>query len=581
MRIALAFPPSLCLPNHLYYGLVTLAGIAKAAGHPVVTGVDLNQAAAEALLTERQGLLALQFLEQRLIGLRGAAQLEAAERLEALRNAVQENLRAAPEHVRVLRDPADYFVPERFARAFWGVVDALGFYYQLDPIISPFREHFLADVDRALRADTDSPMPALYEQGLLDEVLARDPELVCLTLAFPEQVLESFRLARLLKRRRPGIHIALGGPMLNVKTERWFEQGWIFDSFDSVFVGDAGQALPELIESLDGRRARESVTNLLWRDTRGTVRRNTEVAVLDDLRSLPLPDFEPFDLKRAFTPRPIYPAMLSRGCYWGRCTFCSIGWRENYRVLPPERIRDLARLIAAQPAARFVGMADSSVPPAAARQFSQVIRDERLGLVWEGGMKFAKPFLDADYVETLAAGGCRSLKLGFESASQRVLDLMDKGVQLAEIPRMLEQMRRVGISPELFWFIGFPTESRREALQTLEWLLEHRQLYDLTGFVGDYQLHPDTEVFDHPERYGVTVVDQDNGYCRYVLAVGLQQDELQVLKRLLACNNNRTLICNGSHLLHVAELGPASLRGLERPMQVPTEVRVLLSEPVA
>lgn len=51
----------------------------------------------------------------------------------------------------------------------------------------------------------------------------------------------------------------------------------------------------------------------------------------------------------------------------------------------------------------------------------------------------------------------------------------------------------------------------------------------------------------------------------------MSAEEASFLERLLACNNNRTLTCNGSQIIHLAETGP-DLPGLERPMVVPDEV---------
>jgi hypothetical protein len=96
--------------------------------------------------------------------------------------------------------------------------------------------------------------------------------------------------------------------------------------------------------------------------------------------------------------------------------------------------------------------------------------------------------------------------------------------------------------------------------------------------VGDYQLHPDTAVFSDPASYGVTVIDQDNGYCRYVLVKGISQQDLAQLKPLLGINNNRTLVCNSAHLPHLVESG-LELSGLERPMTVPNELVLLCEQP--
>ena len=86
-----------------------------------------------------------------------------------------------------------------------------------------------------------------------------------------------------------------------------------------------------------------------------------------------------------------------------------------------------------------------------------------------------------------------------------------------------------------------------------------------------FGLHPDCEVYRDPRAFGVTIVSQRNGRCTYEVAEGVSMEEAARLKAMLAGNNNRTLTCNGCHLLHLARNGP-DLSRLARPMRVPAEL---------
>jgi len=561
MKIGFVFPPSLCLPNQCYQALPTLCAAVKEVGHQAF-GVDLNLAAADHLLTNDR--------VQRYLSMGWEAARESPN-IEPMMKAMGPRVEASVRSKHVLRDPVQCYDQGLFSESFWTVVDALSFFYQLDPIISPFRESFADDTSRHVRTNPWSPLRDLYEECLIDEVLDASPDVVGITCAFPEQAAETFRLAAELRRRRPDLPLWLGGPLLDVGTERWITNGWVFDYFDAVMVGDGVAGVQELIEAYEGTRGLESVTNLVWRDSSGVVQVNDPKPVLENLDEIPLPDFHDIDMGRFLTPLPIYPLMLSRGCWWGKCTFCSFGWIKNYRMASPDRIRALATDLSQTYGARYLQLQDSSIPPRAARTLASAIHENDLGLYWSGEMKFERHFLERGYCEDLHRGGCRSLLMGFESSSQSIVDLMQKGYQQKDVPRMLGNLRESGISTELSWFIGFPTDTKSTVLSTVRWLEEHRHLFGLTAFVGDYQLHPDTEVYRDPSRFGVTVIDQDNGYCRYVVAKGISQEDLKALKSILALNNNRTLVCNSAHLPHLVESG-LDLSGLERPMTLPKEL---------
>lgn len=570
MKISMVFPPAVCLPNQVYYSLPLFAAVLRRAGHEVRC-VDLNLIAADLLLDDGMAQSLYLGVGGRMVE---AARAHGSAAAESLRANLERGLALAMKGEsckRNLRDPERFYDQATFRDSFWTIVDILAAYYELDPVISPFRPTFAADLVANQRADRWTTMLELYDRGLLDEALAGAPDVVGITIAFPEQAVESVRLLRKIRQRAPHVRLVVGGPLVTGFPDQWLTDGLLLDYCDYVVIGDGETAFVELLEAIEGRRAIESVRNLAWRDGRGVLRRPSGPRHLVDLDELPVPDFTAVDMARYFLPEPIYPLMLSRGCYWGKCTFCSIGWRENYRMASPAKIREDVVAVARDYGGRFVQLQDSSVPPKAARHLSSAIRDEDLEVYWTSSMKFERCFLDPEYCRHLGgAGGCRSLHMGFESSDQRLLDLMQKGYEVQDLPRMLDNLRAAGVSAELLWFIGFPTQTRRDVLDTAMYLYEHRHRFGLTSFVGDYYLHPDTEVFQRPWDFGVTVTGMDNDHCVYVVEKGISQEEAGTLKRMLASNNNRTLICNGSHLPHVAVTG--NVRGLERVIQVPPEV---------
>jgi hypothetical protein len=571
MRVAIVFPPSLCLPNQLYFSLPVLAGALKQAGHqPQIT--DLNLMAADRFLDEDRTQRIFRQACEQVISLFKNGLKDQANALTNSLDLMESTLLQGPRSKGVLRDPDRFYDQTQFRESFWNVVDCLGFFYQLDPVYTPYRDTFVRDMVSYQTVDPWTPLQDLYEDDLLDAVLGRDPEMLALSVAFPEQSAEALRFARRVRARAPHIHIALGGPLITSHQQKWLVDDWVFDYVDTVCVGDGEHTIAQLADALEGRGGLEDVQNLIWRDGRGKVHRNDEQPQLVRFDEIPLPDFDSADMSLSLLPEPIWPLMLSRGCYWGRCTFCQIGWRENYRQAAEDKIRtDIVDLVKRY-GARYVQLQDSSIPPAAARALSQAIQDEGLDVTWVSGMKFESCHLDKSYCQHLADGGCRSLLMGFETANQRLLDLMDKGVRIDDVPTMLRNLRESGISSEMLWFTGFPSETRAESLHTMRFLEEHKHSYGLSAFVAEYQLHPDTIIYDRPADFDVTILAEENGSCHYTTTSGMQQDELEFLERAMAGSNNRTLVCNGSHLPHVAEKGIPYV-GLARELLVPEEVR--------
>jgi hypothetical protein len=97
------------------------------------------------------------------------------------------------------------------------------------------------------------------------------------------------------------------------------------------------------------------------------------------------------------------------------------------------------------------------------------------------------------------------LYFGLESACQRILDLMRKGTKKEVMKKVLENTAKAGIMNMILYFVGFPTESRKEALESMAFVLEN-QKYITYALTGNFMLEEHSPVFQSPEEFGVTEI---------------------------------------------------------------------------
>jgi hypothetical protein len=146
----------------------------------------------------------------------------------------------------------------------------------------------------------------------------------------------------------------------------------------------------------------------------------------------------------------------------------------------------------------------------------------------------------------LAAAGFRKLFFGLESGSQKTLDHMDKGIQVAEVPTLLRNCREAGIQFHLFSIIGFPEETPARAAETLAFFERNADVIDDPG--NSFDIHPfglelRTSYASNAKQYGVEIAE-NAVEKEFVIGVGdqwsnprgLSQDEAQFLIR---CYNKR------------------------------------------
>jgi radical SAM superfamily enzyme YgiQ (UPF0313 family) len=119
-----------------------------------------------------------------------------------------------------------------------------------------------------------------------------------------------------------------------------------------------------------------------------------------------------------------------------------------------------------------------AMPPPLFKQLPAALKARGISVKWWTDARLERNLFTDELCRDLYASGCRRIAFGFESASQRLLDLMEKGTSIDEADGILRRLAAAGISNTLYTMIGFPTETPEEARLTLEWLRAHKDGVD-------------------------------------------------------------------------------------------------------
>ena len=278
--------------------------------------------------------------------------------------------------------------------------------------------------------------------------------------------------------------------------------------FDSAIMYEGEHALLWLLEALVGDRTWQAVPNLMYREN-GHVRTNAEIYT-EKTTALPLPDFKGLPLDSYFVPTRILPYLATRGCYWGKCTFCDHGqgYFDQYRGKPAQDVvREVKALKETYQADHFL-FADESYPPALFKKVSQLLIEEQVDIKWTTLIRFEESLQDPEVWKLAAQSGCKTLYYGMESANERVLELMDKHARKSVIENNLREAAKVGIWNHVMAFYGFPGETREEAAETRQFLLDNNaDIHSVELFYFVAYRH--TPMVRNPEKFGMTIQKQD------------------------------------------------------------------------
>ena len=500
-----------------------LTGFLRASGVSVLP-VDANVEAFDELLSPGSLGALRDRLEARLTELDGRASLGHAEQLEyaALARA-RGDAHAVPEGIdeakATFRDAGRFYEPDAYASAVatmdaaLRVVSATHHPLHLDftAYRTPFGLTTMSEVDRAGQPGAD-PFDPYVRETLIPRLRASGATVVGLSVCFPGQLQPAYAFAMKIKRALPHVHVTCGGPgitqMLIRLSGKQLERA--LGPFDSACVFEGEHTLLALVTALriDDAAARaqamRKLTNVVLRD-RLVGARFLGGHGMEDLKTLPSPDFEGFPLDRYLAPTLVLPYDPTRGCYWGKCTFCHYGLAEVGTAAYRER--DVATIVAQlrdlkeRHGTRHFYLSQDSVAPKTLVKLAQALVDSELEIRWATDLKPEK-YLTPARAETLRQGGAVACALGVESGSQRVLDLIDKGAPVEVVKDVVDRLAAAGIAAEAMCFTEFPTETHGEALETLALLDERRDRFAVY-IVGEFGLTHGSLVAQSPERFGI------------------------------------------------------------------------------
>jgi len=190
------------------------------------------------------------------------------------------------------------------------------------------------------------------------------------------------------------------------------------------------------------------------------------------------------------------------------CTFCHYGLAEvgtaRHRERPVEQVLDQLTALQGKHGTRIFYFSQDAFAPRVAGQIARGIAERGLELRWATDMRPERS-LSPERCAELVRGGALSAALGVESASPRVLSLIDKGIRVEDMQRVIENLSQAGMAVEAMCFSDFPTESYREALATIELvrgLTPHLSLFIL----GRFDLTHGSLVAQKPGEFGIKEV---------------------------------------------------------------------------
>jgi radical SAM superfamily enzyme YgiQ (UPF0313 family) len=384
--------------------------------------------------------------------------------------------------------------------------------------------HSFAPITRALQQPEN-----ILEVRLL-ELLKRHieqvrPDVVGITLPFPGNLYAGLKCAQFIKKHFPHIKTVAGGGFVNTELRNLSEPA-VFDYLDFITLDDGERPFLSILQFLEGKKNQEKLV-------RTFIRMDDEVRYIHD-------DQEP-DFHHAETGCPDYSDLplgkylsliemgnpmhrlwsdgcwnkltLAHGCYWHQCSFCdtTLPYIKRYESAPAAVLVDRIEQVIAQTGHRGFHFVDEAAPPSVLKDVAKELLKRKIGISWWTNIRFEKAFTE-DLCRLMAMSGCIAVTGGLETASDRLLKLMNKGVTVRQAAQVCDHFSKAGIMVHAYLMYGFPTQTQQETIDALEIV---RQFFQ-EGLIQSAFWHLFTatvhsDVGKNPQKYSCTISDHPVG----------------------------------------------------------------------
>ena len=353
-----------------------------------------------------------------------------------------------------------------------------------------------------------------------DAMRRLQPDVIGITVPFRGNLYGAFRIARTIKEISPGIRTVLGGGYVNTEL-RQLSDPRIFDYVDFVTLDDGEKPLACLLEHVSGKRSVDHLFRTFVRE-KGKVCFKNDPACHDiphsqtgipSYHGLSLASYIPVcdalnPMLRVFFDARWNKLTLAHGCYWKKCSFCdvSLDYIGRYDPASVDVLIDRIQALIQETGVTGFHFVDEAAPPALLRALAERLIENGIVITWWGNIRFEKAF-SPELVELMVQSGCVAVTGGLEVASDRLLQLMKKGITVEQVARVARTFADAGILVHAYLMYGFPTQTQQETIDSLELV---RQLFAAkciqSAFWHRFTATVHSPVGLNPDEYGIQIL---------------------------------------------------------------------------
>lgn len=276
-----------------------------------------------------------------------------------------------------------------------------------------------------------------------------------------------------VKKNIANSFIILGGPDVRYNAENYLKQG-----ADFIVMGEGEETMLELINAISSaQKSFSSIAGLAYIDN-GVFTQNKEREKIKDLDELPSPNRSKIDLHlyldawKKFHGKNAISVSTMRGCPY-TCKWCSRAvYGLSYRRRSPEKVVEELLSIKEKYNPDTLWFVDDvfTISHKWLEGFRDELKKKNLRIPYECITRADR--MNEEVIAMLKETGCFRVWIGAESGSQKIIDLMDRRVDVNQVRDMIRMSKKYDIEAGTFIMLGYPGETEKDIEETIHHLKE-------------------------------------------------------------------------------------------------------------
>lgn len=292
----------------------------------------------------------------------------------------------------------------------------------------------------------------LMPEDASDRVRHFAPDIVALTsktLGWPAVI----EIAQMVRKAAPRAKIVVGGPHMSI----YPKESMTWDCFDVAVVGDGEETMLEICERVESGSSLEDVAGCVVRKADGEIVQNPARALPKDINKYPMTawDLIPVGDYHCLTLlKPFATMVTTRGCPW-HCGYCSQVYSEKLRFRDVGLVVDEMEYLEKTYGVREIVFFDETFTIGKRRMLAFSEEVQRRGLKVKFNIRARVDTVDRDVVRALKKAGLRSIHMGVEAGTDRVLKIMNKQITREQTEQAFRICREEGVDTRGYFMVGY------------------------------------------------------------------------------------------------------------------------------